>query len=70
MLVTLAREVAVLSINDETCLGIANHDVEWVVDTTTSYNAISHSEFSLCTKLNTLVGKDGECEFIKDRESW
>lgn len=69
MLITLAGEVAVLSINDETYLHIANHDVEWVVDIAASYNATSHSEFSLCTKLNTLVGKDGECEFIKDRES-
>ena len=49
-MVTISQEIALLSVGKKECLHVANHDAEWVVDTTTSYHATPNRDFLMTYK--------------------
>lgn len=44
-IIALSEKVVVLLVEEETCLHIESHDIEYVVDSAASYHATSKKEF-------------------------
>lgn len=54
-MVALNHEVAILASEDKECLSVASDQIEWIVDTTTSYHDIPCREMFTIYKAGDFV---------------